>query len=101
MITMLTNQEALTVLQSARVGRLGCIVNGGPYIVPISYNFENEYLYSHSLPGTKIDALRENPSACVQVDEIETDLRWRSAIALANSKRSRNRKSVRKLSTNS
>jgi nitroimidazol reductase NimA-like FMN-containing flavoprotein (pyridoxamine 5'-phosphate oxidase superfamily) len=56
-------------------------VNGEPYIVPINYNFEDEYLYSHSLPGTKINALRGNPRACVQVDEIESDLHWRSAIA--------------------
>jgi len=81
MITMLDNQEARKVLQSARVARLGCIVNGEPYIVPINYNFEDDCLYSHSLPGTKITSLRENPRACVQVDEIETDLHWRSAIA--------------------
>src|SRR6185295_10092915 len=81
MITMLDNQEARKVLQSARVARLGCIVNGEPYIVPINYNFEDDSLYSHSLPGTKINGLRENPRACVQVDEIETDLHWRSAIA--------------------
>jgi nitroimidazol reductase NimA-like FMN-containing flavoprotein (pyridoxamine 5'-phosphate oxidase superfamily) len=31
--------------------------------------------------GLKIAGLRENPNACVQVDEIESDLRWRSAIA--------------------
>ena len=29
----------------------------------------------------KISALRENPRACVQVDEIESELLWRSAIA--------------------
>jgi nitroimidazol reductase NimA-like FMN-containing flavoprotein (pyridoxamine 5'-phosphate oxidase superfamily) len=81
MITMLNVQEARVVLQSARVGRLGCIVNGEPYIVPINYSFEDDYLYSHSLPGTKIYALRENPRACVQVDEIQSDLHWRSAIA--------------------
>jgi nitroimidazol reductase NimA-like FMN-containing flavoprotein (pyridoxamine 5'-phosphate oxidase superfamily) len=81
MIAMLNNQEARKVLQSGRVARLGCIVNGEPYIVPINYNFENDCLYSHSLPGTKINALRENPRACVQVDEIESDLRWRSALA--------------------
>jgi nitroimidazol reductase NimA-like FMN-containing flavoprotein (pyridoxamine 5'-phosphate oxidase superfamily) len=33
------------------------------------------------LPGLKISALRENPSACVQVDDVESDLCWRSAIA--------------------
>ena len=81
MITTLDNHEAQKVFQSARVARLGCIVNGEPYIVPINYNFENNCLYSHSLPGTKINGMRENPHACLQVDEIESDLRWRSAIA--------------------
>lgn len=81
MITTLDNQEAQKVFQSARVARLGCIVNGEPYIVPINYNFENNCLYSHSLPGTKINGMRKNPRACVQVDEIESDLCWRSAIA--------------------
>ena len=81
MMTMLNEIEARKVLQSARVARLGCIVNGEPYVVPISCHLEDDCLYSHSLPGLKISALRENPRACVQVDEIESDLHWRSAIA--------------------
>jgi nitroimidazol reductase NimA-like FMN-containing flavoprotein (pyridoxamine 5'-phosphate oxidase superfamily) len=81
MITMLDNHGAREVLQSARVARLGCIVNGEPYVVPINYHFEGDCLYSHSLQGMKINGLRENPRACVQVDEIDSDLNWRSAMA--------------------
>ena len=81
MMTMLNEIQARKVLQSARVARLGCIVNGEPYVVPISCHLEDDCLYSHSLPGMKISALRENPRACVQVDEIESDLHWRSVIA--------------------
>jgi len=81
MMKMLSDDEARNLFQFARVVRLGCIVNGEPYIVPINCHFEDDYLYSHSLPGLKISGLRENPRACVQVDEIESDLRWRSAIA--------------------
>jgi nitroimidazol reductase NimA-like FMN-containing flavoprotein (pyridoxamine 5'-phosphate oxidase superfamily) len=81
MMTMLNEIEARKVLQSARVARLGCIVNGEPYVVPISCHLEDDCLYSHSLLGLKISALRQNPRACVQVDEIESDLHWRSAIA--------------------
>ena len=81
MLTMLNEDAARKVLQSARVARLGCIVNGEPYVVPISCHLEDDCLYSHSLPGLKISGLRENPRACVQVDEIENDLHWRSAIA--------------------
>ena len=78
---MLNNDEARKLFQSARVARLGCIVNGEPYVVPISCLLEDNYLYSHSLFGLKISAMRENPRACVQVDLIESELSWRSAIA--------------------
>ena len=70
-----------SLFQFARVARLGCIVNGEPYVIPINCHLEDDCLYSHSLPGLKISGLRENPRACVQVDEIESDLHWRSAIA--------------------
>jgi uncharacterized protein len=81
MMKMLRDDEARKLFQFARVARLGCIVKDEPYVVPINCHLEDDYLYSHSLPGLKISGLRENPRACVQVDEIESDLRWRSAIA--------------------
>jgi nitroimidazol reductase NimA-like FMN-containing flavoprotein (pyridoxamine 5'-phosphate oxidase superfamily) len=81
MMKMLCDVEARKLFQFARVARLGCIVNGEPYVVPINCHLEGDYLYSHSLPGLKISGLRENGRACVQVDEIESDLHWRSAIA--------------------
>jgi len=81
MMKTLSDKEARELLQHTGVARLGCIVNGGPYIVPINCHLQDDCLYSHSLPGLKISGLRENPQACVQVDDIESDLRWRSAIA--------------------
>ena len=81
MMKILSDEEARKLFQFARVARLGCVVNGEPYVVPINCHLEDDCLYSHSLPGLKISGLRENPRACVQVDEIESDLHWRSAIA--------------------
>ena len=66
MMKMLTNEEARDLFQHARVARLGCVVNGEPYVVPINCHLQDNYLYSHSLPGLKISSLRENPHACVQ-----------------------------------
>jgi uncharacterized protein len=77
----LSDGDARKLFESARVARLGCIVNCEPYVVPINCLLEGNYLYSHSLNGLKISALRENPRACVQVDVIETEMSWRSAIA--------------------
>jgi nitroimidazol reductase NimA-like FMN-containing flavoprotein (pyridoxamine 5'-phosphate oxidase superfamily) len=84
MLKTLSNDDTRMLFESAKVGRLGCIVNGEPYVVPINYLLEGDYLYSHSLNGTKISALRENPRACVQVDEIASELDWRSAIAFGS-----------------
>lgn len=78
---MLSDNESRRLFDVARVARLGCIVNGEPYVIPINCLLDGDYLYSHSLPGLKITGLRENPRACVQVDDIESDLHWRSAIA--------------------
>jgi len=80
----LLEDEARALLGACKIGRLACVVNGEPYVVPINYVFEDESIYSHSLPGRKIDAMRAHPRVCFQVDEIENDLEWRSAIAYGN-----------------
>lgn len=84
MLKMLTKDEARGLFQTARVARLACIVQGEPYVVPINFHLEGDSCYSHSLPGLKIDALRALPRACLQVDEIEGVLRWKSALAFGS-----------------
>lgn len=84
MTRMLSETEARNLIAGGRIGRLGCVDNGEPYVVPINYVFENESIYSHSLPGRKIEMLRAHPRACLQMDEIENDCEWRSVIAYGN-----------------
>jgi nitroimidazol reductase NimA-like FMN-containing flavoprotein (pyridoxamine 5'-phosphate oxidase superfamily) len=81
MIDVLGKRESRELLSEKHSGRLGCCVDGEPYVVPINYLSDGEYIYIHSLPGRKIDALRKNPRACLQVDEIEDAYNWRSVIA--------------------
>jgi uncharacterized protein len=84
MTRTLSEVEARNLIASGKIGRLGCVDNGEPYVVPINYVFEDESIYSHSLPGQKIEALRAHPRACLQVDEIQNDFEWRSVIAFGN-----------------
>lgn len=81
---LMAEEEVLELLRESKIGRLGCIDNGEPYVVPINYLFEEGVVYSHSLPGRKIDALRAHPLACLQVDLIEDDFHWRSTLAYGN-----------------
>jgi nitroimidazol reductase NimA-like FMN-containing flavoprotein (pyridoxamine 5'-phosphate oxidase superfamily) len=81
---VLNEEEALEVIKAGKVGRLGCIDKDEPYVVPINYLVDEGSIYSHSLPGRKIDAMRAHPRACLQVDHIDDDFHWRSAIAFGN-----------------
>lgn len=80
----LKDQEAQALLLAGTVARLGCVSEGEAYVVPINYVFDAGVVFSHSLPGKKVDALRTHPRACLQIDEIESDTEWRSVIAYGN-----------------
>jgi nitroimidazol reductase NimA-like FMN-containing flavoprotein (pyridoxamine 5'-phosphate oxidase superfamily) len=84
MTRMLDETEARNFIAAGKIGRLGCIDNGEPYVVPVNYVFEDMSIYSHSLPGRKIEALRSHPRACLQIDEIRDDFNWCSVIAFGN-----------------
>lgn len=80
----MSEEEVRALLNRGRRARLGCVVEGEPYIVLVSYLFEDDCAYIHALPGVKITALRVNPRACLQVDEIEDECRWQSVLATGN-----------------
>ena len=80
MIRPLSTDDARGLLERGRVGRLGCISDNGPYVVPVSYLFEDDCVYVHTMPGLKVTALRANPRACLQVDEVRDEYHWKSAI---------------------
>jgi len=81
---VLSEEAALALISAGKIGRLGCVDGGEPYVVPINYVVEDRSIYSHSLPGRKIDAMRMHPRVCLQVDQIADDFHWRSAIAFGD-----------------
>lgn len=84
MIRTLTLEEARQVFADGRLGRLGCLSDGEPYVVPINYYADDDFAYVHSLPGKKIAALRAQPRACLLVEEIRDRTHWKSVLAYGN-----------------
>jgi nitroimidazol reductase NimA-like FMN-containing flavoprotein (pyridoxamine 5'-phosphate oxidase superfamily) len=80
MSRLLTDTETLELISSNTIGHLGCVVNDEPYVVPINYIFEEGSIYSHSLPGLKVEAMRAKSRVCLQVEQVESEFDWRSAI---------------------
>jgi nitroimidazol reductase NimA-like FMN-containing flavoprotein (pyridoxamine 5'-phosphate oxidase superfamily) len=84
MIKDLSQDKAREMLREGRMARLACVNQGEPYVVPVNYLFDGESALIHSLPGHKITAMRANPRACLQIDEIEDALNWASVLAFGN-----------------
>ena len=79
----LTREAGERILARNHLGRLACFSpsRDASYIVPISYVFHDGSIYLGTLPGQKLDYLREHPhNVCLEVDEITNDQTWLSVV---------------------
>lgn len=61
--------EIESILNEATVCRIALADGGEPYIVPLSFGYEDGSVYIHSAPeGKKIAMLGKNPHCCFEVD---------------------------------
>lgn len=79
-INELAQEECNAFLARASFGHLGCSLNDQPYVVPIFFEYDADYLYVLSTQGQKIEWMRQNPKVCVQIDEIKTEQNWTSVV---------------------
>lgn len=60
--------EMEETLRLGTTGFLGLSVNGMPYVLPLTYVYENGRILFHcALKGKKLDFIRENPQVCFTV----------------------------------
>jgi nitroimidazol reductase NimA-like FMN-containing flavoprotein (pyridoxamine 5'-phosphate oxidase superfamily) len=58
-----------SIIRRAAVCRVAMSDEGQPYVVPVSFGYEDGTLYFHcSAEGKKIDILRKNNAVCVEFD---------------------------------
>jgi uncharacterized protein len=82
LIQELTREASLDLLARMRLGRLACSQGTQPYVVPFYFAYENDYLYSLSTVGQKIEWMRANPLVCVEASEVVSPQQWVSVIVL-------------------
>ena len=68
------------LLLSQFVGRIGCTDGEKPYIVPVTYVFDGEYIIGQTKEGLKLDIMRKHPTVCFEVDSLTNMANWQSAI---------------------
>jgi hypothetical protein len=70
----MTEEEMEQFLTCARVGRLGLSVKGRPHVIPLGFAWADRKIFFHTCSkGFKMQALKENPHVCFEVDEALSD----------------------------
>ena len=79
-IKELTREACNAILLESRLGRLACVSDNRPYVVPISFVFADNHIYSFSMIGQKVEWMRKNPQVCLQVDDFQQRREWSSVV---------------------
>ncbi len=80
MLGQLNEIQINNILTSQVLGRLACTDGKQPYVVPVTYTYDGEYIYGQSNEGLKINILRKNPNVCFEVDTLINMRDWKSVI---------------------
>jgi uncharacterized protein len=79
LIHELTKHESLNVLTQTHLARLACVRDMQPYIVPIHFAYQHNWIYSFSVLGQKINWMRANPLVCLEVDQMRRE-QWSTVV---------------------
>lgn len=80
MLGELDKKQIEDFLKIEMIGRIGCYSDGRVYVVPVTYAYENGYIYGHTKDGLKIRMMRDNPNVCFEIDLINDIKNWKSVI---------------------
>lgn len=83
MIIKLGKSKCIALLKNNYIGHLAYVFNNQPYIVPITYYYDDSTnsLICYSGIGHKIKAMRINSAVSLEVSEIDSVNNWRSVVA--------------------
>lgn len=81
MLGELDKKQIEALLASETIVRIGCYADNRVYVVPVTYAYENGYLYAHSKDGMKVQMMRKNPQVCIEIDAMQNMANWQSVIA--------------------
>ena len=81
MLGELTGRQIEDLLHSEVIARIGCLSDRGVYVVPVTYVYDDTYVWGHAMDGAKLAAMRTHPQVCVEVEHVDDLSNWRSVIA--------------------
>jgi nitroimidazol reductase NimA-like FMN-containing flavoprotein (pyridoxamine 5'-phosphate oxidase superfamily) len=68
-----SRDEALKILEGQPVAHLGIVIDGAPYVTPMSFVVDGERILFRTVAGKKLDGIRANPAVCVEASEFNEE----------------------------
>lgn len=84
LVREISHNECMGILAEQHIARLACAKDNMPYVIPIQYAYASNRCYVFTMPGKKLDYLRANPQACLQIDKYHDKDHWISVVADAS-----------------
>jgi uncharacterized protein len=76
----MSREEIARLLGRGWYGHLGCARDGHPYVVPMSYAYDEPDLYFFTTEGTKTEFIAANHEVCFQVEDVLDSENWQSVM---------------------
>ena len=76
----MSREEIARLLGRGWYGHLGCSRGGHPYVVPMSYAYDDGDVYFFTTEGTKTEFIAANHEVCFQVEEVAGPDDWQSVM---------------------
>jgi nitroimidazol reductase NimA-like FMN-containing flavoprotein (pyridoxamine 5'-phosphate oxidase superfamily) len=79
-IRELTDAEARALLARGHVGRLAYDRNETIEIEPITYSYDDDWIFGRTSVGTKLASLAQHPRCAFEIDEVAGPFEWMSVV---------------------
>jgi nitroimidazol reductase NimA-like FMN-containing flavoprotein (pyridoxamine 5'-phosphate oxidase superfamily) len=81
------NSAARETLGRLNYAHLACSRDDEPYVVPVHYAFDGDYVFIYTTEGKKSGILDSNPKVCLQAEDVEDNEHWVSVMAFGEVER--------------
>ncbi len=77
----ISESEARRLLEEEMVAHIGVIVDGEPYVTPMSFVVDGNRILFRTKPGRRLRAIKSNPTVSIEVSRFnEENGEWKSVI---------------------
>jgi len=70
-VEQIAENDALEFLRKSKVAHIGVIVDGDPYVTPMSFVVDGNRILFRTKPGKRFEAIETNPTVCIEASDFD------------------------------